>query len=149
MPDEDTNDGDYEIGALNMSVSNVNNVLSGAAGKSQDKSSAVAAQATQQATQDSGSSKQQQGAGPAARVTISGAARNRVAAQSATTSTEQTQSAHATSTAEKFLAALQGTSSASGQTSVADRTSQLQAGLGALQRTSQTNEAVLSHFAAA
>jgi len=145
VPDEDTNDGDYEIGALNMSVSNVNNVLSGATGKSQGKSSAVAAQATQQASQDSGSSKQQQGAGPAARVTISGDARSRVAAQSATTSTEQTQSA---STAQKFLAALQGASSASGQTSVADRTSQLQAGLGALQGTSQTNEAVLSHFAA-
>ena len=142
-------DGNDETRAVDMNVSKLNSVVSGGAAKSLEKSSAVAAQATRRVSQDAGAT--QQTAGPATHVTISGAARSRIAAESAestaATSAQQSNPSHATLTALNFLSALHAASSASGQTFTANRAAQLQAGLGALQRTGQANEAVLSHFA--
>lgn len=129
-----------------MSVSNINNAISGGVAKSQANTPAVAAQSKQRASQETAAA--QQATGPASRVTISDAARSRVAGESASStavmSSQQSSQANATATALKFLSSL---NSAAGQASTGDRATRLQAGLGALQRTSQANEAVLSHFA--
>ncbi len=139
---------DDETRALGMSVSNINNVLSSGAPKSVEKASAASPQGARRTSEDVRAT--QTTASPASRVSISGAARDRIAAEHAsiatTSSSAQPFSTHAASSAVKFLSSLYGASNTSASTSAVDHRTQLQAGLGALQRTSQANEAVLNHF---